>query len=502
MTPEAEIAARQGLQVGGADPRSRRFGPGLRSARSGAWVTGTLADGAAAPEVGRRNAMYRRCLAASDLSAAALALVLALTFWGDDSLRPATLAALPLVVLVAKFTGLYDRDELVLNKTTLDEAPALFNLATLYTLLVFLAQDFLITGSLGQTQALGLWAILFVTSVGGRALARKVARSRSAEERCLVIGRSEASLQLANKLEHCRELNAKVIGRVALDLEDYGGPVLGALDELERVIDVHRIDRVIVAPEGTDSEAMLATIQRVKSLGVQVSLLPRVLEVLGSTIEYDNIYGMSILGLRRFGLTRSSALVKRSLDLVGALVAIVVLSPVLLAVTLAIKLTSSGPVLFRQRRVGRDGQLFEMLKFRSMYVGADMQRDELREHNEAADGLFKIAEDPRVTRVGRLMRRSSLDELPQLFNVLKGEMSLVGPRPLIEEEDRRIEGRHRRRLHLKPGMTGHWQIFGSSRIPLREMVTIDYLYVANWSLWNDIKVLLRTVPYVLARRGL
>jgi lipopolysaccharide/colanic/teichoic acid biosynthesis glycosyltransferase len=159
-------------------------------------------------------------------------------------------------------------------------------------------------------------------------------------------------------------------------------------------------------------------------------------------------------------------------------------------------------VLFRPPRVVRDGELFEMLKFRSMYLGAEHHRDELRAQNEAGDGLFKIAEDPRVTRVGRLLRRSSLDELPQLFNVLKGEMSLVGPRPLVEEEDRRIEGRHRRRLHLKPGMTGHWQIFGSSRIPLREMVTIDYLYVANWSLWNDVKVLIRTVPYVLARRGL
>ena len=178
------------------------------------------------------------------------------------------------------------------------------------------------------------------------------------------------------------------------------------------------------------------------------------------------------------------------------------LYPVLLGIALAIRINSRGPVLFRQPRVGRDGELFEMLKFRSMYVGSETQRDELREQNEAAEGLFKIADDPRVTRVGRLLRRSSLDELPQLLNVVKGEMSLVGPRPLVVEEDRQIEGRHRRRLHLKPGMTGHWQIFGSSQIPLREMVTIDYLYVANWSLWNDVKVLVRTVPYVLARRGL
>jgi exopolysaccharide biosynthesis polyprenyl glycosylphosphotransferase len=446
--------------------------------------------------------MYRRCLGAADLIAAALALVLALTIFGDDGLRPATLVALPLVVLVAKFAGLYDRDELVLNKTTLDEAPALFNLATLYTLIIFLGEDVLVAGHLGQSQVLGLWAVLFFTTVGGRALARKLARSQTPEERCLVIGASEASLQLANKLEHCQELKATVIGRVPLDPSDHGGSTLGVLDDIERVIAEYRVDRVIVAPEGTDSEVMLATIQRAKSLGVQVSLLPRVLEVLGSTIEYDNIYGMSILGLRRFGLTRSSAFVKRAFDLVGTAIVIALLSPLLLAIGLAIRLSSSGPVLFRQPRVGRDGELFEMFKFRSMYVGAEAHREDLKQQNEAAEGLFKIADDPRITHVGRLLRRSSLDELPQLLNVLKGEMSLVGPRPLVEEEDRMIEGRHRRRLHLKPGMTGHWQIFGSSRIPLREMVTIDYLYVANWSLWNDVKVLMRTVPYVLARRGL
>jgi lipopolysaccharide/colanic/teichoic acid biosynthesis glycosyltransferase len=170
-------------------------------------------------------------------------------------------------------------------------------------------------------------------------------------------------------------------------------------------------------------------------------------------------------------------------------------------IALAIKLGSPGPIFFRQRRIGRDGRAFDILKFRSMVAGAERQQSQLLALNEA-DGLFKMAEDPRITRVGRFLRRTSLDELPQLLNVLRGEMSLVGPRPLVPHEDERIEGSHRRRLHLKPGMTGQWQVYGSSRIPLREMVTIDYLYVASWSLWGDMKILCRTLPHMLGRRGL
>jgi lipopolysaccharide/colanic/teichoic acid biosynthesis glycosyltransferase len=159
-------------------------------------------------------------------------------------------------------------------------------------------------------------------------------------------------------------------------------------------------------------------------------------------------------------------------------------------------------VFFRQLRVGRHGKRFHMLKFRTMVDGADALKESLRDRNEAKEGLFKIAEDPRVTRVGRWLRKTALDELPQLLNVYKGEMSLVGPRPLVVEEDQRVEGWHRRRLELMPGMTGPWQILGPSRVPLKEMVAIDYLYVANWSLWTDVKILLRTVPHVLGRRGL
>jgi len=218
-------------------------------------------------------------------------------------------------------------------------------------------------------------------------------------------------------------------------------------------------------------------------------------------VALDDVGGMPLMGVRGYGLTQSSRLLKRSLDVCGSLTALVLMAPLFVGMALAVKLTSRGPVLFRQKRVGRNGRHFNLLKFRTMYDGADEQKPGLRALNEA-DGLFKIANDPRVTSIGRVLRRTSLYELPQLVNVLRGEMSLVGPRPLVVEEDSRIQGWLRRRLDVTPGMTGIWQVLGSARIPLNEMVKLDYLYRANWSLWLDIKILIRTVPFVLARRGL
>jgi lipopolysaccharide/colanic/teichoic acid biosynthesis glycosyltransferase len=210
---------------------------------------------------------------------------------------------------------------------------------------------------------------------------------------------------------------------------------------------------------------------------------------------------VTVLGVRRFGLTRSSARVKRATDLLGAGLGILATAPVMAVLAILIRLDSHGPVFFRQDRVGRNGRPFEMLKFRSMVDGAEARRAELEAFNES-DGVFKIAEDPRVTRIGRFLRKTSLDELPQLLNVLRGDMSLVGPRPLVADEDALVQGFHRRRLHLTPGMTGPWQILGARKVPLQEMVTIDYLYIANWSLWTDVKIMLRTVVHMLSRRGM
>ena len=211
-------------------------------------------------------------------------------------------------------------------------------------------------------------------------------------------------------------------------------------DDLERLLTAERIERAIIAPRGEISDDLLNTTRTLKSMGLRVSVLPRLPEVVGSSVELDDVDGITLLGMRRFGLTRSSGAVKRSFDFVGAGLSLLVLAPLLAAIAIAIKLDSRGPVLFRQRRMGRHGVPFEMLKFRTMVDGAEAQKSALAARNEADGGLFKIKDDPRITRVGNRLRQISLDELPQLFNVLRGDMSLVGPRPLVLDEDEQDRG--------------------------------------------------------------
>lgn len=457
------------------------------------------------PAVGRRDSLFRRLLATADAGSACLAVTVCVVLLGDDQLRPASLAALPLVVLASKAIGLYDRDELTLRKSTLEEAPALFQLATLYALMVWLFEDQLIAGELGRDQVLGLWAALFGSVVCGRALARRLARRLTAAERCVVIGDRDVCARVEAKLAASSHTKAELVACVPLDAPagDHGGrpDLLGEPEAFRAFVGALDVQRLIVAPGSTDSDSVLDLTRMAKAAGLKVSILPRIFEVVGSSVEFDDLDGITVLGVRRFGLTRTSRLLKRGFDIAGALVIALLLSPLLALIALGVRLESRGPALFRQARVGRDGRSFEMLKFRTMIDGADGLKAGLRGHNEA-QGLFKIAHDPRVTRIGRFLRRTSLDELPQIGNVLRGEMSLVGPRPLVAEEDEQVVGWNRHRLQLTPGMTGQWQILGSARIPLQEMVKIDYLYVANWSLWGDVKILVRTVPYMLARRGM
>jgi len=405
-------------------------------------------------------------------------------------------------VIASKLFGLYDHDEPLLHRTTLDEIPDLFKLATLYALLTSVGQSVLFEGGLEPPAVLALWAMLLVSFAGARAVARRAVQALRGTERCLVIGDEDSADRLERKFAANHRLKAKVVARLPLHGNEHPGvSLIRRFQALTEVLSHHAIDRVILAPTADSSEDLLDMIRQVKSLGIKVSVLPRLFEVVRSSVEVDDIDGTTLLSLRRYGLTRSSLILKRTTDIVVSAVGLVLAAPLLAVIALVVRLDSPGPALFRQHRTGRSDREFELIKFRTMGLDAEALKSGLRDRNEA-DGIFKIAGDPRVTRVGRFLRRTSLDELPQLINVLHGEMSLVGPRPLVPDEDRLIEGWYRRRLVFAPGMTGPWQIAGSSRIPLSEMVKIDYLYGSNWSSWGDMKILMRTVGYVMRRRGM
>jgi exopolysaccharide biosynthesis polyprenyl glycosylphosphotransferase len=459
----------------------------------------------------RRDALFRRSLLAADVVAILAALILTVALSSRRvplHLTWESLAGIPLLLVGAKLLGLYDRDETLLRKTTLDEAPKLFELATLSTLVAWLAGRLVVAGSLDRKEAFFLWLALGGLLVLARATARSIALRLGPVERCLFIGDERSAGIVSSKLTGHGGINAKVVAHLDMDqvapwsTDAFSAPRLAEIRDLAQTLDVHR---AIIAPGwGADADAgeTLNLVRTLKAVGVRVSVLPRMLEVVGSAVEFDDLHGVTLMGVRRFDLTRSSAALKRALDLIGASLGLLAISPLMIAFAVAIKLDSRGPVFFRQLRVGRHGRRFYMLKFRTMVPEAESMKEALRHRNEAQEGLFKIAADPRVTCMGRFLRSTALDELPQLFNIVRGEMSLVGPRPLVVEEDERIEGWHRRRLELMPGMTGPWQILGPARVPLKEMVALDYLYVANWSLWTDVKILLRTVPHVLGRRGL
>jgi exopolysaccharide biosynthesis polyprenyl glycosylphosphotransferase len=415
-----------------------------------------------------------------------------------DYLTPVSVLGLPLVVLAAKTVGLYDRDELVIHKTTLNDAPHLFYLTAVLTVVFASLQSAAGGPPAGAGTLLVLWGLLLSGMIGARWTARRVGRATTPKERCVLVGDITHAARVRRLLETHPSLSAELVASIPFRRVTARGEDAEQFSEYLSGSEFHR---VIVTHSDVNAADMVETIRVFKSRGIKVSVLPTLFDVVGSAVEFDDLAGVTLLGLRRYGLSRSSQLLKRSMDVLVAAIALVALAPVFAIAGLAIRLGSDGPVFFRQTRVGRRGRDFQIVKFRTMVDDAEQARLALEDRNET-NGLFKMAEDPRVTRVGSFLRKTSLDELPQLLNVLRGEMSLVGPRPLIADEDSQIDGWHRRRLDLTPGLTGAWQILGSTRVPLEDMVSLDYLYIVNWSLWSDVEILLRTVPHVLYRRNL
>jgi len=321
--------------------------------------------------------------------------------------------------------------------------------------------------------------------------------------RALVVGSGEEARLVFRKLEAHPEYGLQVVGFLDGETkEPLPGPVLGTPDDVARVVDEHDIDRVLLASSVGSHEESLDLVRSVRRPDVQVSIVPRYFEIFTSHAILDDVEGMPLVTLPPMRLGRSARLLKRTVDVVVSGSALLLLSPLLAVIAAAIRLDSKGRALYWQPRRGRLGSTFEIVKFRSMFTGAEQRRSEVLHMNEVDGPLFKIkGRDPRVTRIGGFLRKTSLDELPQLWNVLKGEMSLVGPRPFVIYEADRITGWASRRLDMTPGITGLWQVLGRNDIPFEEMTKLDYLYVTNWSLWWDLKILCQTIPVVLGRRG-
>ena len=456
----------------------------------------------------RRDAATRRFLAAGDVLALLLSLVCAFLLTRETRVSAEVawgLLAVPWWLLVFKLYGLYDRDIKRVSQTTLDDVPWLFHAVIVGCLGIWAYFRLGPVPEMPFADILLLGAVAGVVTLAVRSVVRYLRIRILGPERVLLIGEGAELAELVRKMRSHLEYGLLPVGLVSRSEAKagaYGIPSFGLLAELNlsQIVAAQAIDRVMLAHTGLTGASLLDLMRRCKQLVVKVSVVPELFAAMGPAVEIDDVEGVTVLGVNPPVLPRSSRAIKRTVDIIGALGLLLISAPVLTLVVIAIKLDSVGPVIFAQTRIGRGRERFRLLKFRTMVVDAESRQEELRAMSRDPNWLL-IDHDPRVTRVGRFLRRSSLDEFPQLINVLKGEMSLVGPRPLIESEDALLEWWARSRIDLTPGLTGLWQVLGRTSIPFEEMVKLDYVYVTNWSLWNDIRLMLRTLPAVLLRRG-
>jgi exopolysaccharide biosynthesis polyprenyl glycosylphosphotransferase len=349
-----------------------------------------------------------------------------------------------------------------------------------------------------------VFAIWFVGSLrwGYERVTGVILRAAGYRRRAVLVGSGKHIEDVAHALIDEVHAPVEMVGFISLTPRPNNGlRSLGRFEDLPAVLDAHRVQEVIIADPDFPQERAVDLVDQCHRRGVTVRIAPSTMEILVHRAEFVPGASVPLFELRPPVFDGFDYAVKRTFDFTVATLLIMLLSPLLLLLSLAVRLSSRGPVIYRSMRPGIGGEQFPCLKFRTMRSGAEQLQSDLESLNEASGALFKIRHDPRLTPIGRFLRRYSLDELPQLFNVWRGEMSLVGPRPLVLDEDAQVQGLDRARLHLTPGMTGPWQVLGSTRVPMREMVVIDYLYAANWSLWSDMKILLRTIPHMLSGRG-
>ncbi len=418
----------------------------------------------------------------------------------------------PILLVYLRTFGLYD---VYRHSRLLDQFPRIIWAVNAY-LFTMLVITFLLKGA----EITRGYLIMFLFScvillLLGRTLLQLALHLAGVEDvvmrNTLIVGSGEVGKQLALKLKKHHQFGLDPIGFVDDD-PLYTGfeekelsklQVLGGFGDLESIVRDHNVGKVIVAFSGVSHEQLLDLSATCTRLGVECSIVPRLFEVITNDIKITEVGGIPLIRVRRKSIQGFSRILKVTEDYVLVSCIFLLVWPILLATAIAIKLDSPGPVFFRHRRIGRGGEPFDCFKFRSMVCDAEeMQAQLVEEDKNAQDWLcWKLKDDPRVTRVGKWIRRFSLDELPQIFNVLGGQMSLVGPRPHIQEEVDSYQEWHSPRLNVKPGMTGIWQVSGRSEIPFDEMIKLDLYYIERWSLWQDCKILLRTITAVMRRDG-
>jgi exopolysaccharide biosynthesis polyprenyl glycosylphosphotransferase len=353
--------------------------------------------------------------------------------------------------------------------------------------------------------------ILIVALLGLARMARNIVLTRLRQagvgvDRVLIVGAGEIGRTVMRNIMAQPELGYCLIGFLDDDPTkghtDIGPfKALGPVENLPEVISTHGIDQVIITLPWQYHRKIVRLMSECGESGALPRVVPDLFQLSLGGVDVEAINGIPLISIKQSSLTGLNFATKRAFDLVFAALALVLLAPLWLAIALAIRLDSPGPVLFRQLRAGRNGKPITVYKFRSMYHGAEAEQQKLQALNEASGPLFKIKEDPRRTRVGRWIRQTSLDELPQVLNVLRGDMSLVGPRPALLSEVAQYQDWHNKRLEVLPGITGLWQVSGRSDLTFDEMVMLDIYYAENWTMLQDLRILLRTVPQVLFGDG-
>jgi len=405
---------------------------------------------------------------------------------------------------VFSFSHLYDFESLFWGA---GEFSRVFNAITLGVVILVFGSFALKLHGISRGWMLLSWLLAIGTVSAGRLGFRKgvaaLRRRGVIRSRTLIVGtNNEAKLLLARAERPASGLHPVGYVGYSGDRSHMGHlPCLGSYDEVASTVQENGIECVMIASSNAPHEEVTSMVQSLRGLPVDVHISSGLFDILTSRVLVREIGGVPMVTIRPIPLNKGAIRTKRAIDLLIAYSVLLLLSPVWLLLAALIKLTSPGPVLYKQERVGRDGQPFMMYKFRSMVADADKHKESLEHLNQADGLLFKIRNDPRVTKVGRLMRKFSVDEFPQLLNVIEGDMSLVGPRPPLPGEVAKYEEWHFRRLQVVPGMTGLWQISGRSDLSFDDAVKLDIYYIENWSPRLDFSILFRTIPVVLLPKG-